>query len=217
MRVSKLSGVLAGVMVLAMGVTVAAQRSEPGSTTRQPSQTQAQQQRQAQPRSGSEQARNEVCPADIQHLRVQTAHTEQGGALVFTTNEANSRELRQRLTRFIQVHDQAMQQHQGSQQGMQQPGSQGMQQPGSQAQQQQHQQQQRQAGATGSQHQRRFADMQALIHQGRAEMIEIPNGAILLFSMDNRDRVSDLQNELRQDAQALQQGRCPLSLQLERA
>lgn len=217
MRVSKLSGVLAGVMVLAMGVTVAAQRSERGSTTRQ-SETQAQQQRQAQPRSGSQQARNEVCPADIQNLRVQTAQTENGGALVFTTSEANSRDLRQRLTRFIEVHDQMMQQ-QGSQ-GMQQ-GSQGMQQPP----QQQRQagatgstgSQQRQAGATGSQEQRRFADMQALIHQGRAEMIEIPNGAVLLFSMESQDRVSDLQSELRQDAQALQQGRCPLSLQLESA
>ena len=186
MRVWKLSGVLAGVMVLAMGVTVAAQRAEPGTTQQRQPQAQP---RQAQPHAGSQQARNEVCPADIQNLTVQTAEMDNGGALVFTTTERNAQQLRTRLTRFVEMHDQVQQQHgsQGMQhgsQGMQQP-QQGMQQP------QQGTQQPPQRGATGSQaqHQRRFADMQALIHQGRAEMIEIPNGAVLLFSTESRERV----------------------------
>ncbi|UJR83543.1 hypothetical protein [Sandaracinus amylolyticus] len=225
MRVTKLSGVLAGVTVLAVGLTVSAQRGGTGGTTgtQQPGTT-AQPQTGTTPQRGAagggtaEQMRNEVCPVGIRDMQVQTTNLEEGGTLVFTTSAANVTQLRDRLNRLVQMHQQQMgqqQQQMGATGGTAtQRGTTGT---TGQMAQQQPPQQPGATGGTGMQQQRRFADPQALIHQGQIEMVEIPNGAVLLIQLPDQQRVSDLRNELREDARALQQGRCPLSLQVESA
>jgi TusA-related sulfurtransferase len=219
MKRNIVSGVLAGALVVAGGVTVAAQ----GTGTDRQRDTQRQQQQQQQQAGGDQAARNEVCPVGIQGLRAQVSEAQDGAALVFTTESQESvRELRQKLNSFVRMHEQQMQQQprgaqagaqqrEGAQAGTQQRGAQaGTQQRGAQA-----GTQQREGAQAGTQQQRRFADPQAMIHQGQVQLIEIPNGAVLLVEMENRDRLSQLRNELREDARALEQGRCPLSLQIE--
>nr|MDQ3037319.1 hypothetical protein [Myxococcota bacterium] len=74
------------------------------------------------------------------------------------------------------------------------------------------------AGATaGAAQGQRFADAQALLHRGNVQMIEIPNGALLIFEVADRALVSSLRTEIQESAQAVQQGRCPLAFQLESA
>jgi hypothetical protein len=137
----------------------------------------------------------EVCPVGIQGLEVQAVTIPEGGALQFVAASQGVPELRSRLQRFARMHREQMQQQQRS-------GGGGTSSGGS-------------AHTGGMAGQPQFADKNALIHQARdVRVVEIPNGARLEVRISD-PQLEDLRNELRQDAQQMSQGRCPLSLQIE--
>lgn len=161
-------------------------------------------------------AQGEICPADIEGLNVRVSTIPRGAALVFTVDRAQVDELRDRLDRFASL---ARQQRSRSSESGADVGATGamgegaeddldtrpMGEPGAQA---------MRSGATDGQD--RFADTSALIHQAsEVRVVEIPRGARLEFRFDDSSRVRELRTELREDASALRDGRCPLSLQLE--
>ncbi|MDQ3035250.1 MAG: hypothetical protein M3Y87_22780, partial [Myxococcota bacterium] len=106
MRKQILGSALAGAMIVTTGLSVSAQRAEPRERPQRAQPTTPPQQRGDQ----AQQMRNQVCPADIENLQVQAEELQDGGALVFTTDQQNVQMLRQRLTQFVQIHDQQLQQ-----------------------------------------------------------------------------------------------------------
>jgi hypothetical protein len=155
---------------------------------------------------------NEVCPVGLQGMQVQAMTIPEGGALQFVVDPTQVNELRSRLQRFARMHGEQMQQGGGSMGaggGATGGGATGGGATG--------------GGATGgggaaAAGGQQFADTSALIHQARdVRVVEIPNGARLEVRMSRAPerRLEDLRTELRQDAQQMTQGRCPLALQIE--
>lgn len=131
-------------------------------------------------------SRNDACPAGIPGLAVRVEEIENGGALVLTANPDRVRDLRARLNRFEEIHRESAQAP-----DMDEP--------------------EPEAPAGGE----RFADRTAAIHRGTVRVVEIPNGARLEARARNDADLAALRIELRDDAQDLGEGRCPLSLQIE--
>lgn len=169
-------------------------------------------------------ARNEVCPAGLEGLNVRATQIPRGGALVLTASRDDVDELRARMHRLANLHQA---QHgamgggegaPGATQGRTEPGARTEARPsgGSAA-----------RGATGEEvgaqgeHMGReehvqFVDTEALIHQAsEIRVIEIPRGARVEVRFDDATKVRDLRGELREDAEMLRNGQCPLSFQTE--
>ena len=155
----------------------------------------------------------DVCPADVDGLEVRVASIPRGGALVMTAARDEVELLRERLRRFVDLHTErrtsveitadATAQALGIEPRGTATGFEAM--PG--------------AGpgvepAEG----RAFADEAALVHTAeRISLVEIPRGARLEIVLGDADHVRALRTELREDADMLRRGLCPLALQVETA
>jgi hypothetical protein len=153
----------------------------------------------------------DVCPADLDGLEVRVTSIPRGGALVMTASRDQVELLRDRLRRFVDLHAErragaditadATAQALGIEPRGTASGFDAM--PG--------------PGPGVEPHEgRAFADEAALLHTAeRISVVEIPRGARLEIVLGDSDHVRALRTELREDADLLRRGLCPLALQVE--
>lgn len=163
---------------------------EPGTTPGEPSEPMAQ----------TEQAN--MCPADIEGLNVRVTSIPSGGAMVFTAANEQVDELRTRLRRFAEMHQQERPQG-----GAAMPSGETGARTGAQTEREMGAQAEREMGAQAG-------EQQAMIDQAsEIRVVEIPRGARLEVRMEDQTQVRELRSELRQDAETLRNGNCPVSMQ----
>lgn len=144
------------------------------------------------PTAGAEEPMGKMCPMGVEEVEVSAAEINQGAAFVFTTSDPEEvRDLRERVGRMAQMHNRM---HPPMEQGLAahvQEGGPGQHAPGPQM---------------GRMH---------TMHRARATASQVPGGARLELRADDPAQLDDLRQAVRMAAQGMQQGECPMMMQME--